>query len=257
MKYNRFNRVLAMMLTLVMTSMLITPILAATRYEGTDKKTASKKNSPNVRAAVIESIKTQDDKIEFSPEELEQMRSALLELLDSVQEVSELLSPEARSKAGMKDFGKKMSESQSDEARIQIQNMSSQELTVLRKVLNPAKMRTKLATSRSILNEYKDSVSKAASETGNRPGLPGIDSYCAPVPTAAIIASDVIYFIAEGVRDAAQNGCNQVAVVVVLGAGGGGNARALCIPTDVIYLAAKAVNQGIHFAMMTMPRRSV
>jgi hypothetical protein len=248
MKYNRFNRVLAMMLTLVMTSMLITPILAATRYEGTDKKTASKKNSPNVRAAVIESIKTQDDKIEFSPEELEQMRSALLELLDSVQEVSGLLSPEARSKAGMKDFGKKMSESQSDEARIQIQNMSSQELTVLRKVLNPAKMRTKLATSRSILNEYKDSVSKIVSETGDRPGLPGIDSYCgAPVPTGVIIASDVVFFIAEGVRDVAQNGCNQVAVVVVLGAGGGGNTRLACTVTDAIYLVAKALNQAIHF----------
>jgi len=244
MKYNRFNRVLAMMLTLVMTSMLITPILAATRYEGTDKKTASKKNSPNVRAAVIESIKTQDDRIEFSPEELEQMRSALLELLDSVQEFSALLSPEARTKAGMKDFGEQMSESQSDEARTRIQQMSSQELTTLRKVLNPATMRTKLAASRSTLNEHKNSVSRAASETGDRPGLPGIDSYCgAPVPTGVIIAADVVFFIAEGLRDVAQNGCNQVLVVL----GAGGNARSVCLATDAIYIIAKALNQAIHF----------
>lgn len=248
MKYNRFNRFFATMLTLVLTSMLITPILAATRYEGTDKKTASKKNSSNVRAAVIESIKTQDDKIEFSPEELEQMRSALLELFDSVQEFSALMSPEAGTKAGIKDFGEQMSESQSDEARIQIQKMSSHELTTLRKVLNPVAMRTKIAASRATLNEYKNSVSEITSDTGNRPGLPGINSYCgAPVSTAAIIASDVIYFVAEGVRDVAQNACNQVAVVVVAGVGGGANTRLACNITDAIYLIAKAVNQGIHF----------
>ncbi len=44
-------------------------------------------------------------------------------------------------------------------------------------------------------------------------------------------------------RDAAQNACNEVIVV----AGFGGNVRLVCIATDVIYLAAKAVNQGIHF----------
>ncbi len=197
-----------------------------------------------MKAALLKSIKAHDDNNEFSPEELEQMRSALLELLDTVQEFSGLLSPEARSKAGMKDFGEQLSESQSDEARMQIQKMSSQELTTLRKVLNPAKMRTKLAASRSTLNEYKDGVSKAISETGNRPGLPGIDSYCgAPVSTGVIIAADAVFFIAEGVRDAAQNGCNQVLVVL----GAGGNARSVCFATDAVYIIAKAINQGIHF----------
>ncbi len=248
MQYTRLNRFFATMLTLVMTSMLITPILAATRYEGTDKKTASKNNSPNERAAVIESIKTQDGETEFSPEELEQMRSALLELLESVQEFSGLLSPEGRRKAGMKDFGEPLTDDQFTENRTLIQQMSSKELTTLRKVLNPAKMRAKLSASRLTLNEYKESVSKVISETGDRPGLPGIDSYCgAPVPTGVIIASDVIYFVAEGVRDVAQNACNQVAVAVVLGNGGGGNARLACEATDVIYLIAKALNQSIHF----------
>ncbi len=244
MKSNRFNRIIAVMLTIVMTSMLITPTLAFAKYEGKDKKTDSKKNSPNVRAAVLESIRAQDGRTEFPPEELEQMRSALIELLDSVQEFAALMSPEARRKAGMKDFGEKLSEDQSDEVRTQIQNMSGQELTTLRKVLNPAKMRTKIAASRATLNEYKNSVSEVISETGDRATLPGISSYCgAPVSTAAIIASDVIYFVAEGVRDAAQNACNEV--IVVLGVGG--NVRLACIATDIIYLVAKGVNQGIHF----------
>jgi len=240
MKSNKFNRFLSMMLTFVMTSMLITPVLAAAKYDTTDKKPVSKKNLSGVKATVLESIKAQDGQKEFSPEELEQMRSALLELLDSVQDFSSLMSPEAKSKAGMKDFGDPMTEDQSDDARTQISKMSSQELTVLRKVLNPAAMRTKLAASRSTLNEYKDTMSKTAFETGNRGTLPGIVSYCgAPVSSAAIIAADAIYFIAEGVRDIAQNVCNQV----VLGA----NLRSGCNVTDAIYLVAKGVNQGIHF----------
>lgn len=240
MRFTRFNHFFATMLTLVMISMLITPTLAFAKYEGTHKKTDSEKNSPNVRAAVLESIRAQDGQTEFSPEELEQMRSALLELFESVQEFSGLLSPEARTKAGIKDFGEPLTADQSDDVRTQIQKMSSQELTTLRKVLNPTKMRTKLAASRATLNEYKNSVSNETSETGNRGTLPVVNSYCgAPVSSAAIIAADAVYFIAEGVRDIAQNVCNQV----VLGA----NLRSGCNVTDAIYLAAKGVNQGLHF----------
>jgi len=244
MRHNQFKRFFATMLTLVMTSMLITPTLAFAKYEGKDNKTESKKSSPNTRAAVLASIRAQDGRTEFSAEELEQMRSALLELLESVQEFAALMPREARSRAGMKDFGEKMSKEQSDEVRTQIQNMSGQELTTLRKALNPTKMRTKIAASRATLNEYKNSVSKGASETSNRGTLPVINSYCgAPVSTEAIIAADAIFFVAEGVRDVAQNVCNQVAVV----AGFGANTRLACNITDGIYLAAKAVYQGIHF----------
>jgi hypothetical protein len=58
-----------------------------------------------------------------------------------------------------------------------------------------------------------------------------------------VLAADVIYFVAEGVRDAAQDGCNEVLVV----AGEGGNARAACLATDAIYVIAHAVDFGIHF----------
>jgi len=248
MKNTRFNRFLSMMLTLVMTSMLITPVLAAAKYEGTDKKPASKKKLSNLRATILESIKAQDDQTRFSPEELEQMRSALLDLLDSNQELSTLLSPQALSKEKNDGFGGKEKDDNYDSARKQIQNMSEKELTTLRTVLNPSKMKAKLDTSRATFSEFKNSVMKADSDTANRAGLPGINSYCGnPVPTGVIIAADVVFFIAEGVRDVAQNVCNQVAVVVVAGVGGGANTRLACNITDAIYLVAKALNQAIHF----------
>ncbi len=120
---------------------------------------------------------------------------------------------------------------------------TSQQLTSLRKVLNPSKMRAKLATSRATLEQYKDSITKASSQITDSPGLPGINSYCTPLSPAAIIAADAIFFTAEGVRDAAQDGCNEVIVAL----GEGGNARALCLITDATYLIAKAANQAIHF----------
>ena len=238
MKHNQFKRFLATMLTLVMTSMLITPALAATNYETIDEKPVIKKNSSDVKTAVLASIKAQDGQTQFSPEELEQMRTALFELLDSNQELSALLSPQGKQRV-RNDFGPEKAEDQFAEVRNQIQQMSAEQLTTLRKVLSPSKMRAKLAASRATLDEYKNSLMKASSNAPNSAGLPGINAYCAPLSPAAIVAADVIYFAAESVRDIAQNVCNQV----VLGA----NLRSGCNVTDAIYLAAKGVNQGIHF----------
>jgi len=63
------------------------------------------------------------------------------------------------------------------------------------------------------------------------------------IPVAAMLTVDIVYFLAETARDLAQDGCNEVLVVL----GEGGNARALCIVTDIIYIAAHAVWEGIHF----------
>jgi hypothetical protein len=65
----------------------------------------------------------------------------------------------------------------------------------------------------------------------------------APIDPGTLSAADDVYFVAEGVRDVAQDACNEVVVVL----GEGGNGRAACIITDAIYLAAKAVNQKLHF----------
>src|SRR4029450_10255503 len=56
-------------------------------------------------------------------------------------------------------------------------------------------------------------------------------------------AAAVVYFLAEAVRDIAQDGCNEVVVIL----GEGGNVRAVCLVTDAIYIIAKAVTQAIHF----------
>ncbi len=233
------------MLTLVMTSVLITPILAATKYETTDEKPVSKKSLPGVKAAVLDSIKAQDGQTQFSQDELEEMRSALLELVDSNQELSALLSP--RGKKRMKnESALQKDEDQFAETRSRIQQMSDKQLTNLRKALNPTKMRAKIATSRAIFSESKNSVSKAASDmaiNSSTPAFPGINAYCSPLSPKDIIAADVTFFIAEGIRDAAQDACNEVIVIL----GEGGNGSLACLITDAIYLTAKALNQAIHF----------
>ncbi len=124
MKYNQYYRSIAIILTFVMTFMLISPVLAAGKYEGTDKKPTAKKDLPGVRAALLESIKAQDGQTEFSSDDLEQMRSALLELLDSTQELSSLLSPQGKERIS-KELGLGKDEDQVSETRRQIQQMTS------------------------------------------------------------------------------------------------------------------------------------
>ncbi|PYT01664.1 MAG: hypothetical protein DMF63_02110 [Acidobacteria bacterium] len=171
-----------------------------------------------------------DVRKEFSREELDQMRSVLADLVEGNREVADLFP--AAPGAG-KTSGKG---NQYDAIREQIQNMSDKELTMLRSAMDPVSMQRKLARSRAVIANFKN--------TANTVGLPGIDSYCgAPVSTEAIIASDVVYFLAEAVRDIAQDGCNEVVVIL----GEGGNLRAACLITDAVYIIAKAVNQGIHF----------
>lgn len=76
MRHNQIKRFLATMLTLVMTSMLITPVLAATKYETTDEKPVSKKSMPGVKAAVLDSIKAQDGQDPLYHESIKQTRNS-------------------------------------------------------------------------------------------------------------------------------------------------------------------------------------
>ena len=66
----------------------------------------------------------------------------------------------------------------------------------------------------------------------------------------AITVSDTALVVAEGVRDAADVGCNTVAVV----AGFGGNPQNLaCLVTAATYIAAKVINDGlkVSFRLLT------
>lgn len=242
MKSNKFNRVVATALTFVMTFMMISPALIFANAPKMEEKSNSRENSLSVRARVLAAIKNRDDRQQFSPDELEQMRTALFALLDSNQELSATLAPPTDGKSA-NAFTSETTDDSYRSARKMIQKMSDKDLTALRKVINPAKMQAKLNTSRASFSDYRNSVMKASADLRNTPGLPGIDSYCgAPVSTGLIIAADVVFFAAEAVRDIAQDVCNEVIVAV-----GGGNTRLACLVTDAIYIIAKAVNQAIHF----------
>jgi hypothetical protein len=78
------------------------------------------------------------------------------------------------------------------------------------------------------------------------PVFPGADyPACGSTRTseAAIDASDAALFVAETVREAASRACDEVVVIL----GEGGNGSLACLITDGIYIAAKAVNYGLHF----------
>src|SRR6185295_5238733 len=61
-----------------------------------------------------------------------------------------------------------------------------------------------------------------------------------------IIATDAVYMTAKIVDVALNRGCNQVAVAVILGEGGGGNASLACVVSDGVLLAAETVRDKVH-----------
>jgi hypothetical protein len=213
--------------------------------KGLDKRAGLR---AELRAAFVATPKGGQQQDQYSQEELEQMRSALLDLANSVKDLTEL-APDTF------DAGRL------DEATRQLTELSYEQLGKLRKVLNPANMSERLATARASVAEYKLSVQgkdrvqiqKAGRKKGgvvgiNSAGFPTASGLCSGdgpnrIPVGVVLAADVVYFIAEGVRDAAQDGCNEVLVVL----GEGGNARALCLITDAVYVIAHAVDFGIHF----------
>ena len=137
---------MAMMLVFIMTSMLVSPILAASTNNGGNKKNDSVKKSPATRADILKSVKISDGREEFSAADLEQMRSSLLELIDANQLIATLL---PTGKNGDKS-GFQIKTSDFDEARAEIRQMSEKDLTTFKKGLNPSRMHEKLANSRTV-----------------------------------------------------------------------------------------------------------
>lgn len=221
------------MLTFAMMLMLVTPSLVWANSASKSALPIAVSKLAASRAIALLGIRNQDVRKDYTREELEQMRSALLDLVESNRELSTLLSSRAPGKTDNDIAGKG---NEYDSVRGQIEKMSDKDLSSMRAVLNPSAMQEKLSKSMSVISAFKN--------TANTAGLPGIDSYCgAPVSTGVIIAADVVYFLAEAVRDIAQDGCNEVVVIL----GEGGNVRAVCLVTDAIYIIAKAVYEGIHF----------
>jgi hypothetical protein len=246
MKNPRFSRNTVTAVALAMAMLVI-----LTPFAHAEGKAKGAEKISNLRARVRADVASQSsdrrDQDQYSQEELEQERSALLELAGSVKDLTDL-APNY------------FDTDRLDEATKQIAEFSYQQLTVLRKGLKPSKMSEKLAAVRASIAEYKGSIqSQSAGRKPNKGGVVGIATDPFPsrspfchdsrgdettrIPVGVLLAVDVVYFIAETVSDIAQDGCNEVLVVL----GEGGNGRLVCIATDVIYVIAHAVFEGVHF----------
>ena len=211
-----------------------------------------------VRSDVLIPKPSQSDQVQYSQDDLEQTRTALLELAGAVKDLTQL-APGA------------FDTTQLEDARKQVSEYSYQQLTLLRKSLNPSRMNAKLAGVRASIASYKPSMlsrptqSQSTREKAKKGKITPADITAAPdddfpardpfckdpsgaeyttrIPVQVILTADVVYFLAELARDLAQDGCNEVLVAL----GEGGNARAVCIATDTIYNLAHALNEAIHF----------
>jgi hypothetical protein len=204
------------------------------------------------------------DKESYSQEDLEQMRSTLLDLFTIIGDFAEL-SPDL-------DLGRL------DGAMAQLAQLPDEQLTVFRRQLNPSLMREKLAAVGKVLSEFKVTVekrrgmqtqsrrSKGGDFVTNSAPFPVATGFChippppteegeegegdpvdtfgpERIPVGVVLAFDIIYFLAEMVRDIAQDLCNQVVVAL----GEGGNVATGCLPVSIAYVIAHAIYAGIHF----------
>lgn len=183
-------------------------------------------------------VKSSDDrKTQFSIEELETFRADLINFVRAYQDAARLVGPGPAQKFnGIEE---------------QLLRLPPEQLNIIRsgltdlKKLNGATRKLENAVAESKMRGDSN-VSQNAEITRNAADFPDADyPSCGTtkVDDAIIDASDTALFVAEGIRDVASRACGQV--VVVLGAGGNGNAA--CIVTDAVYLAAKIINYGLHY----------
>jgi hypothetical protein len=187
----------------------------------------------------------------YPQQTLEDLRGELLNLADSVQDFAALAPPEVVDTSSLL------------QARGQIQQMSTQYLNALRKGIDPSKLHDRLLRARAVVAEYSrarsqtKTTAKSATKTtavSVRPetaGFPNANGFCTSangsdvnrIPTAVVLAADVVFFIADGVRELAQDACKETVVAL----GEGGNTSLACTIVDTVWIVAKAVNEGIHF----------
>jgi hypothetical protein len=175
-----------------------------------------------------------------SPEET---RTQLLNLVDAIQELGPI------APAGAIDSDRLQN------ARVQIEQMSPTDLAKIGPAIAPLNLPDRLARARSTMAEYSNTLAdkKPAGVTSNvdTAPFPVANGECTSsngadtgrLPASVVLAADVVYFVAEGVKDAATDACDEVVVAL----GEGGNGSLACEITDAIYVTAHAVNEGIHF----------
>jgi tetratricopeptide (TPR) repeat protein len=260
----RMNRLLAIGLIFATSNVMAgSLIFGAGRSEKQKPQSASKTET----AAPLFQTQRTDEK-QYPAEELEQLRSKLLELVDTVKEYSDLLLPDNPELTGKLEA-----------ARKQFEQYSPQQLNAARAALNPAEMNARFGEARAALEEYRPALesvrqqrrqqSKLRQSTGvqiNSTGLPGRDSpdsVCdalvgsGRVTYAMNTAADVIFIAASVVKEVASRGCNQVGVVVVAGEGGGANTSLACVATDAVFFVAQAVRNKLTACDVDYTERTV
>src|SRR6185437_5007942 len=174
----------------------------------------------------------------------EDVRTQLLNLTDSIQQLSAVVPQGAVNSATLQN------------ARLRIQQMSAKDLAIIGKSMDVPMLAQQLGRARRAVKEYSQTAGTTmgarAMDTTQFPVANGLctsanGSDTNRLPTSVVLAADVVYFVAEGVKDAASDACNQMAVAVVAGEGGGANGSLACIASDAVYVAAHAVDEGIHF----------
>jgi hypothetical protein len=170
-------------------------------------------------------------------------RTQLLNLIDTLQELGPIGPP------GVIDSDRLQ------RARVQIEQMPPAQLAKIAQAIVPLNFASRLTRAQSTVADYSNSLADkklgGVTKLVDTAPFPVASGLCTSangtdvnrIPTGVVLAADVVYFVAEGVKDAASDACNQVAVVL----GEGGNGSLACEITDAIYVVAHAVDEGIHF----------
>jgi hypothetical protein len=178
---------------------------------------------------------------QYAPQDLENLRAELLNLADTVRDFAAGAPPDAVDLDGLQ------------EAKAQIQQMSYHDLNVLRQGVSPSRVHARLVRARQAIADYSKSVADTPKRTvkamaysdpttfpishGLCTSSDGADTH--RISTSVVLAADVVWFVADGLREGLQDACKQTVL--------GENTSAACVPVDVIWIVAKAVNEGIHF----------
>jgi hypothetical protein len=151
---------------------------------------------------------------EYSSEELESLRAKLVGVADAVIQMAGLLPDNSGNSEKL------------ESARKRIEQLSTRELTALRKTIEPSKIDSiGVEKARQTLADYEVSAlgvaqkmsraKKSGAFTPTSAGFPAANPFCGSGRrgTELIIAADVVSYAADTIREFAQDACNQVAVV--------------------------------------------
>ncbi|MCA1624375.1 MAG: hypothetical protein LC768_02285 [Acidobacteria bacterium] len=212
-----------------------------------------------------------------SDTELEKLRGKITEVLTTVEDVSNTITP------GNTNAKKRFTAAKSKLAAFSLDDLDTlsesinleevdDELVVAKEKLEKIKPVMKAAYAQLGVDSWKtsgdnDSSDDPAALKSTLPGIDGPDAVCQALIGAGRAKLDVVIaanaaYIATKILDIAFNrGCNQVVVagVIVLGAGGvgGGNSSLACIVTDGLLFAAEQVRDKVNACDDNFTERSV